>query len=78
MSLSFLQKYGPTAIARSLWGNGPIPVRYKVLFLGQGLMFTAALWIRTQDVEKAQQIKKLMDAEKKRSEMRGEGGENEA
>jgi hypothetical protein len=41
-------------------------------------MFTAALWIRTQDVEKAQQIKKLMDAEKKRSEMRGEGGENEA
>ncbi|KAL3811442.1 hypothetical protein ACHAXA_007597 [Cyclostephanos tholiformis] len=75
MSQSFLQKYGPAAIARGLWGNGPIPIRYKILFIGQGLIFTTALWIRSQDVEKAKKIKKLMDAEKLRSEIRGESGE---
>jgi hypothetical protein len=78
MSQSFLQKYGPTAIARGLWGNEPIPIRYKLLFLGQGLIFTAAIWIRTLDVEKAQKIKKLMDAEKQRSDMTGKGGEDES
>jgi hypothetical protein len=76
MVQSFLQKYGPTAIARGLWGNGPIPIRYKILFVGQGLIFTMAIWIRTKDVEKAQKMKKLMDAEKHRSEMRGEGGDD--
>lgn len=74
MSQSFLQKYGPAAIARGLWGNGPIPIRYKILFLGQGLIFTMALMIRSKDVEKAQQIKKLMDAEKLKPDTGGEGG----
>jgi len=76
---SFFQKYGPPALARGLWGKGPVPLRYKILFLGQGLIFTMALLIRTKDVDKAQQIReaqmlsKLKDAEKQRSEMRGEG-----
>jgi hypothetical protein len=74
MSQSFLQKYGPAAIARGLWGDGPIPIRYKILFLGQGLIFTVALLIRNKDVEKAQQIKILMHAEKLKSETRDEGG----
>jgi hypothetical protein len=73
MPQSFLQKYGPAAIARGLWGNGPIPIRYKILFLGQGLIFSVALLIRSKDVEKAQQIKTLMHAEKLQSETTDEG-----
>jgi len=79
---SFFQKYGPPALARGLWGKGPIPLRYKILFLGQGLIFTMALLIRTKDVDKAQQIRqaqmlsKLQDADKERAEMRGEGSSN--
>ena len=79
---SFFQKYGPPALARGLWGKGPMPLRYKILFLGQGLIFTMALFIRNKDVDKAQQIReaqmlsKLQDAEKQRKEMRGEESSN--
>ena len=79
---SFFQKYGPPALARGLWGKGPMPLRYKILFLGQGLIFTMALFIRNKDVDKAQQIReaqaisKLHDAEKQRREMRGEESSN--
>ena len=79
---SFFQKYGPPALARGLWGKGPVPLRYKMLFLGQSLIFTMALFIRTKDVDKAQQIRqaqmlsKLQDADKQRAEMRGEESSN--
>jgi hypothetical protein len=74
---SFIQKYGPGAIAKNLWGNGPVPPKYKILFIGQGLLFMTALWIRTQDVEKAKHMKqKLIDAETQRAEMRGESVES--
>ena len=79
---SFFQKYGPPALAGGLWGKGPVPLRYKILFLGQGLIFTMALLIRTKDVDKAQQIRqaqmlsKLQDADKQRAEMRGEESSN--
>ena len=79
---SLFQKYGPPALARGLWGKGPVPLRYKILFLGQGLIFTMALLIRTKDVDKAQQIRqaqmlsKLQDADKQRAEMRGEESSN--
>lgn len=74
MAKSFLQKYGPSAIARGLWGNGPIPTRYVILFVGQGVIFTMAMFIRSKDVEKAQHVKKMMEeAEQSRAELRGEG-----
>lgn len=74
---SFIQKYGPGAIAKNLWGNGPVPRKYKILILGQGFLFMTALWIRTQDVEKAKHMKqKLIDAENQRAEMRREGVES--
>lgn len=50
-----------------------MPTRYKLLFIGQGLIFTMAVFIRTKDVEKAQHLKKLAEAEKQRAAMRGEG-----
>ena len=64
------QKYGPPGLARGLWGRGPMPTRYKLLFAGQSIIFTMAIYIRTKDVEKAQHIKKLQmaDAERKRLE----------
>ena len=65
-----LQKFSPAALARGLWGNGPIPRHYKLLFFGQGLIFTMAVMIRTRDVEKAQHIKNLIEAEK----LKVEGG----
>mmetsp|Transcript_16360 Transcript_16360/g.29683 ORF Transcript_16360/g.29683 Transcript_16360/m.29683 type:complete len:90 (-) Transcript_16360:277-546(-) len=66
-----LQKFSPAALARGLWGRGPIPPHYKLLFFGQGLIFTMAVLIRTRDVEKAQHIKNLVEAEKLKVE---EGG----
>ena len=72
MTKSFFQKYGPGALARGLWGRGPMPTRYKILFVGQGLIFTLALWIRTQDVEKAQHLKQFAEAERQRAEIRGD------
>ena len=68
---SFFQKYGPPALARGLWGRGPIPTRYKLLFIGQGLIFTMAIFIRTKDVEKAQTIKKLQEADAERKKLEG-------
>jgi len=72
MVRSFLHRYGPSAIARGLWGKGPMPTRYVLLFVGQGVIFTMAIFIRSKDVEKAQHMKKLIDAEQHRAEMRGE------
>lgn len=72
MTKSIYERFGPPALARGLWGRGPIPTRYRLLFLGQGLIFTMAVWIRTKDVDKAQKMKKLADAERQRAEMRGE------
>ena len=46
-------------MGRRLWGRGPMPTRYKVLFVGQAVMFTFAMWIRTLDVERAQAIKQM-------------------
>ena len=72
MTKSIYERFGPPALARGLWGRGPIPTRYRLLFLGQGLIFTMGVWIRTKDVDKAQKMKKLADAERQRAEMRGE------
>jgi len=72
MVRSFLHRYGPSAIARGLWGKGPMPTRYVLLFVGQGVIFTMAMFIRSKDVEKAQQMKTLIDADQNRAEMRGE------
>ena len=66
--MSMWNKYGPPALARGLWGRGPIPTHYKLLFLGQGLIFSMAICIRTQDVEKAQQMKKLAEAERQKKD----------
>jgi len=55
-----------------------MPTRYKILFLGQGLIFTMAAWIRTKDVEKAQQIKILAEAESKRLEGNADNGSAES
>ena len=53
-----------------------MPTRYKVLFLGQSLIFTMAIYIRNKDVEKAQLIQqKMADSEKQRAEMRGDKNE---
>ncbi len=69
-----LSKYGPSAIARGLWGNGPMPTRYVILFVGQGVIFTMAMFIRSKDVEKAQHIKTLIEeAEQNRAESKGGG-----
>ena len=77
MTQSFLQKYGPSAIARGLWGKGPVPTRYVILFVGQGVIFTMALLIRSKDVEKAQHVKKLMeDEQQSRTESSGKGHKN--
>lgn len=46
-------------MGRRLWGRGPMPTRYKVLFAGQAFIFTMAIWIRTQDVGRAQAIKQM-------------------
>ena len=46
-----------------------MPTKYKILFIGQGLMFTLAMWVRTQDVERVQAIKKLEEADEQRAEI---------
>lgn len=75
-SKSLFEKLSPSALGRGLWGRGPVPTRYKVLFLGQSLIFTMAIYIRNKDVEKAQLIQqKMADSEKQRAEMRGDKNE---
>jgi len=66
---TFFQRFGPAALGRGLWGNRPMPTKYKLLFVGQSILFTMAIWVRGQDVERAQAIKKLEDAEKQRAEI---------
>ena len=66
---SFFQKYGPAALGRGLWGNRPMPTKYKLLFIGQSVIFTLAMFFRTQDVERVQAIKKLEEADKERAEI---------
>jgi hypothetical protein len=66
---TFFQRFGPSALGRGLWGNRPMPMKYKLLFVGQSIIFTMAIWVRGQDVERAQAIKKLEDAEKQRAEI---------
>ena len=46
-----------------------MPTKYKLLFVGQSIIFTMAIWVRGEDVERAQAIKKLEDADKQRAEM---------
>lgn len=55
--MSIWDRFGPPALARGLWGRGPMPLRYKFLFLGQSLIFSMAIVIRGRDVEKARQQK---------------------
>ena len=55
--MSIWKRFGPPALARGLWGQGPMPPRYKVLFLGQSVIFTMAIIIRGRDIDKAQQQK---------------------
>mmetsp|Transcript_3172 Transcript_3172/g.7021 ORF Transcript_3172/g.7021 Transcript_3172/m.7021 type:complete len:88 (+) Transcript_3172:197-460(+) len=74
---SLFQKFGPPALARGLWGKGPIPTRYKVLFLGQSLMFMMAMQFRAKDVEKAQAIKKLQEADRQKVEGSVDSGSSE-
>ena len=69
------KRFSPASLARGLWGRGPIPTRYKLLFAGQGLIFTMAAFIRTKDVEKAQQSKKLREAEAGGGQSTAEGAE---
>ncbi|KAL7444914.1 hypothetical protein ACHAXM_009636 [Skeletonema potamos] len=64
---SFFQRFGPSALGKGLWGNRPMPLKYKLLFVGQSVIFTMAIWVRGQDVERAQAIKKLEEAEKQRA-----------
>ena len=79
MAKSFFQKYGPSAIARGLWGNGPMPTRYVILFVGQGVIFTMAMFIRSKDVEKAQHIKNMMEeAEQNHAESKSEGNNSKS
>lgn len=66
---TFFQKFGPAALGRGLWGNRPMPTKYKLLFAGQAVIFTMAIWVRGQDVERAQAKKKLDEAEKQRAEI---------
>ena len=66
---TFFQKFGPAALGRGLWGNRPMPTKYKILFAGQAVIFTMAIWVRGQDVERAQAKKKLDEAEKQRAEI---------
>ena len=66
---TFFQKFGPAALARGLWGNRPMPTKYKILFAGQAIIFTMAMWVRGEDVERAQARKKLDEAEKQRAEI---------
>ena len=68
MTKSFFQKFGPSALAKGLWGKGPIPTRYKILFLGQSIMFMTAMRFRSLDVEKAQMIKQLQQADSLKTE----------
>ena len=46
-----------------------MPTKYKLLFAGQAVIFTMAIWVRGQDVERAQAKKKLDEAEKQRAEI---------
>eukprot|EP00577_Skeletonema_sp_RCC1716_P000879 CAMPEP_0113425972 /NCGR_PEP_ID=MMETSP0013_2-20120614/30470_1 /TAXON_ID=2843 ORGANISM="Skeletonema costatum, Strain 1716" /NCGR_SAMPLE_ID=MMETSP0013_2 /ASSEMBLY_ACC=CAM_ASM_000158 /LENGTH=93 /DNA_ID=CAMNT_0000314201 /DNA_START=103 /DNA_END=384 /DNA_ORIENTATION=- /assembly_acc=CAM_ASM_000158 len=66
---SFFQRFGPPALARGLWGNRSMPTKYKLLFVGQSVIFTMAMWVRGEDVERAQARKKLEDSEKQRAEI---------
>lgn len=43
-------------------------MKYKLLFLGQSLIFTMAAYIRTKDVERAQQLKKFAEDERQKVE----------
>jgi hypothetical protein len=70
-STKFFQKFGPAALGRGLWGKGPMPTKYKILFIGQGLIFMMAMWVRTEDVERAHAIKKLEEADKQRAAITG-------
>ena len=66
---TFFQRFGPAALGRGLWGNRPMPAKYKILFIGQSIIFTMAMWVRTQDVERAQARKKLEEADKEREQI---------
>jgi len=48
-----------------------MPTRYKLLFLGQSVIFTMAIWIRQQDVQKAQHIKRLAEEAEKQTNADG-------
>ncbi len=71
---TFFQRFGPAALGRGLWGNRPMPTKYKLLFIGQSIIFTLAIFVRGQDVERAQAIKKLEAAEKAREEIAKNAG----
>ncbi len=71
---TFFQRFGPAALGRGLWGNRPMPTNYKLLFIGQSIIFTLAIFVRGQDVERAQAIKKLEAAEKAREEIAKNAG----
>eukprot|EP00573_Skeletonema_grethae_P000367 CAMPEP_0201690390 /NCGR_PEP_ID=MMETSP0578-20130828/3843_1 /ASSEMBLY_ACC=CAM_ASM_000663 /TAXON_ID=267565 /ORGANISM="Skeletonema grethea, Strain CCMP 1804" /LENGTH=91 /DNA_ID=CAMNT_0048175365 /DNA_START=81 /DNA_END=356 /DNA_ORIENTATION=- len=71
---TFLQRFGPAALGRGLWGNRPMPTKYKLLFVGQSILFTLAIWVRGEDVERAQALKKLEEAEKQRAEITKNAG----
>ncbi|KAL7532324.1 hypothetical protein ACHAWF_004096 [Thalassiosira exigua] len=72
MSKSFFERFGPATLGRGLWGKGSMPTRYKILFLGQSMIFAMAMWIRTQDVDKAQKIKILEEMERQKKVGKGE------
>lgn len=54
----------PSALGKGLWGGGKMPMHWKLLFAGQSLIFTLAIWVRLQDIERAKRLKKMEDDEK--------------
>ncbi len=69
----------PSALGKGLWGGGKMPIHWKLLFAGQSLIFTLAIWVRLQDIERAKRLKTMEDDEKAMGddilENRGGGGE---
>lgn len=41
-----------------------MPMHWKLLFTGQSLIFTLAIWVRQQDVEQAKRLQDFQDDKK--------------
>ncbi|KAL3793167.1 hypothetical protein ACHAWO_009365 [Cyclotella atomus] len=57
MTKSLLEKLSPASLAKNLWGQRKMPLRWKILFTAQSCIFVSALFMRRVDVENAQKRK---------------------